>query len=216
MHCTNCGSYIPEGKRFCADCGTPVSDPEETRVARTQPGYPAHAAQPNSPARAVEPILPARGGESREIEHTIFVARPTALFIGIGYAAAAMGAILLTILLSMITSRVNIPWYVVIPVSLALFLIPAYYHLRRNMIEYTLTDSSIQIDRGLLSRTTRNVPLRTIQDVTVRSSIPQRILGYGNVVIDNASEQGGQIILHNIHDPRGHADLLLRELRRWR
>ncbi|HMF56365.1 MAG TPA: PH domain-containing protein [Pyrinomonadaceae bacterium] len=207
MTCTNCGSYIPAGKRFCADCGEPVVDPEETRLARTQSSTLARSNnQPDHLAPNLEP---------GEVERTIFVARPTALFVGIGYAAAAVGAILFTVLLSMIP-RLNIPWYVVIPLALALFLIPAYYHLRRNMIQYTLTDSSIQIDQGLLSRTTRNIPLRTIQDVVVQASIPQRIMGYGNIIIDNASEQGGEVMLHNIHDPRGHADLLLRELRRWR
>jgi uncharacterized membrane protein YdbT with pleckstrin-like domain len=84
------------------------------------------------------------------------------------------------------------------------------------MIRYTLTDTEIEIDQGLVARTTRNIPLRTIQDVTVRSTIPQRLLGYGNVIIDNASEQGGEIVLRNIQDPRHHRDLLLRELRRWR
>jgi hypothetical protein len=42
------------------------------------------------------------------------------------------------------------------------------------------------------------------------------VLGFGNLIIDNASEQGGTTILRNINDPRHHADLLLRELRRWR
>jgi hypothetical protein len=49
--------------------------------------------------------------------------------------------------------------------------------------------------------------------VTVSASIPQRILGFGDVVVDNASEIGGSTILHNINTPRHYADLLLRELR---
>ncbi len=203
MRCTNCGSYVPDGKRFCADCGAPVNDPEETRLARTNAGAVVSERGGN---------FPASNREAGEVEQTIFVARPTGLFVGMGYVAAAAGAILLTVLLSMVP---QIPWFVIIPLALALFLIPAYYHLRRNMIQYTLTDSSIQIDQGLLSRTTRNIPLRTIQDVVVQASIPQRMLGYGNIIIDNASEVGGEVVLQNIHDPRGHADMLLRELRRW-
>jgi uncharacterized membrane protein YdbT with pleckstrin-like domain len=156
-----------------------------------------------------------RAGEASEIERTIFTARPTMLFIKIGYVAAALGAILLTILLALLPF-LTIPWYVSLPLALALLLIPAYYHLRRNMVRYTLTDSKIMIDQGLMARTTRNIPLRNIQDVTVTATIPQRILGFGNLIIDNASEQGGTTILRNIDDPRHHADLLLRELRRWR
>jgi uncharacterized membrane protein YdbT with pleckstrin-like domain len=83
------------------------------------------------------------------------------------------------------------------------------------MIRYTLTDSKMEIDTGLIARTTRNIPLSKIQDVTVSASIPQRLLGFGDLIVDNASEMGGTIVLHNINKPRHYADLLLRELRRW-
>ena len=135
------------------------------------------------------------------------------LFIKIGYAAAVIGAILLTILLAMI-KFIDIPWFVSVPIALALLLIPAYYHLKRNMLRYTLTDSKIEIDYGLIARTTRNIPLAKIQDVTVSASILQRILGFGDVVVDNASELGGTTVLHNINNPRQYADQILRELRR--
>lgn len=133
------------------------------------------------------------------------------LFIKIGYVTAALSAILLTILLAMLPF---IAWYVALPIALALLLIPAYYHIKRNTVLYTLTDSKIEIDQGLIARTTRNIPLRNIQDVTVSTTIPQRLLGFGNLVIENASEVGGVTILKNINDPRKHADMLLRELRR--
>ena len=198
MHCTNCGSYIAPGTRFCAGCGAPAVDPEMTRLAGARAGG---ELKPND--------------ESGEIERTIFTARPTLLFIKIGYVAAALGAILLTILLALLPFW-TIPWYISLPLALALLLIPAYYHVRRNMVSYTLTDSKVMIDQGLVARTTRNIPLRNIQDVTVSATILQRLLGFGNLIIDNASEQGGTTILRNIDDPRQHADLLLRELRRWR
>ncbi len=67
----------------------------------------------------------------------------------------------------------------------------------------------------MIARTTRNILLTKIQDVTVTASIPQRLLGFGDVVIDNASEVGGTTVLHNINNPRHYADLILRELRRW-
>ncbi|HEX8653444.1 MAG TPA: PH domain-containing protein [Pyrinomonadaceae bacterium] len=205
MHCTNCGSYIAPGTRFCAGCGAPAIDPEMTRLA----GARAVGAGGGGSSDLK------RNDESSEIERTIFTARPTMLFIKIGYAAAALGAILLTILLALLPF-LTIPWYVSLPLALALLLIPAYYHVRRNMVSYTLTDSKVMIDQGLVARTTRNIPLRNIQDVTVSSSILQRLLGFGNLIIDNASEQGGTTILRNIDNPRHHADLLLRELRRWR
>ncbi|HEX8143424.1 MAG TPA: PH domain-containing protein [Pyrinomonadaceae bacterium] len=195
MHCTNCGTYIPAGARFCAGCGQTAIDPEMTRTAG-----------------AVASRALTREDASGDIERQIFTARPTLLFVKIGYVAAMLGAVLLTILLAYL----GVSALIAVPVALPLLLIPAFYHLKRNTIRYTLTDSKIEIDQGLIARTTRNIPLRTIQDVTVSATIPQRMLGYGNLIIDNASEQGGNVVLRNISDPRHHADLLLRELRRSR
>jgi uncharacterized membrane protein YdbT with pleckstrin-like domain len=110
---------------------------------------------------------------------------------------------------------ISAPWWIALPIALAVLLIPAFYHVKRNMVQYTLTNHKLEIDEGFIARTTRNLPLRNIQDVTVSSTIFQRLLGYGNVVIDNASELGGPTILHNVHNPRQYADLLLRELRRF-
>jgi uncharacterized membrane protein YdbT with pleckstrin-like domain len=146
-----------------------------------------------------------------ELEHTIFTVRPTMIFIKLGYALAVVGAVVLVFLFALI----NVPAYISIPLALALLLMPAYFHIKRNMIRYTLTDSKIEIDTGLVARTTRNIPLSKIQDVTVSASIPQRLLGFGDLIVDNASELGGTTVLHNISKPRHYADLLLRELRRW-
>ena len=192
MHCSNCGSYIPPGVRFCSNCGSPAVDAEATRIVRAQSNLPANL-------------------QNDDLEHTIFTVRPTMVFIKLGYALAVIAGIGLVILLGLIPA----PWFVSIPIALALLLIPGYYHLRRNMVRYTLTDSKIEIDTGLIARTTRNSPLSKIQDVTVSASIPQRLLGFGDVIVDNASEMGGTTVLHNITNPRQYADLLLRELRRW-
>jgi membrane protein YdbS with pleckstrin-like domain len=210
MHCTNCGTYIAPGQRYCAGCGAQAVDPEATRVARPQSGGLPQFNTPqfNAPRAVVRPGQ----DESNEIERTIFTTRPTLLFVKVGYGLAVLGAILLVILLAL----TPVPWWVSVPLGLALLLIPAYYHIKRNTVRYTLTDSKIEIDQGFISRTTRNIPLRNIQDVTVSASIPQRILGFGNLIIDNTSETGGSTVLRNINDPRHYADLLLRELRRWR
>jgi len=219
--CHNCGAQLTQGARFCAACGAPADTEqtryaadfasEETRVAAPRP----RAVQP-MPVEPLQPRMPARRYEATDgKEQVVFTVRPTLLFIKIGYALAALGAFALVALLAW-QPWVHVPVYVSVPLALALLLIPAYRHLVRNTIRYTLTDSKIEMDRGFVSRTTRNIPLRNIQDVTVTSTITQRILRFGDLVIDNASETGGTTVLHNIPDPRRHADILLRELRRWR
>lgn len=191
MTCS-CGAYVPPSVRFCSNCGAPASDPEATRIARLQ-------------SRALE------FGGDQDLEHTVFTVRPTMIFIKAGYVLAALAAITLVFLLAYI----GVPAWISIPIALALLLIPAYYHVRRNMIRYTVTDSKLQIDTGLVARTTKNIPLSKVQDVTVSATIPQRLMGFGNIIIDNASDVGGSIEMQNISNPRHYADLLLRELRRW-
>ena len=191
MTCTVCGAYVTPSVRFCSNCGAPV-DAEATRIARLQ-------------SRALENSI------DGDLEHTIFTVRPTMIFIKAGYALAVLGGIALVFLLATLT----VPASISIPLALALLLIPGYYHLRRNMVRYTVTDAKLQIDTGLIARTTRNIPLSKVQDVTVSASIPQRLMGFGDIIVDNASEIGGSTVMHNISKPRHYADLLLRELRRW-
>jgi len=192
MTCANCGAYVTPSVRFCSNCGAATADPDATRIARLQ-------------SRALE------FNGDQDLEHMIFTVRPTMIFIKAGYGLAVLAGIALVFLLA----AIGVPASISIPVALALLLIPAYYHIRRNMIRYTVTDSKLQIDTGLIARTTRNIPLSKVQDVTVSATIPQRRLGFGDIVVDNASEIGGSTVMHNISRPRHYADLLLRELRRW-
>ena len=191
MTCSGCGAYVTPSVRFCSNCGAPT-DNEATKIARLQ-------------ARALE------FNSDTDLEHTVFTVRPTMIFIKAGYAAAVVGGVALVFLLA----SIGVPASISIPLALALLLIPAFYHVRRNMVRYTVTDSKLQIDTGLIARTTRNIPLSKVQDVTVSASIPQRLLGFGDIIVDNASEFGGSTVMHNISSPRHYADLLLRELRRW-
>ena len=224
-NCQVCGTRLTSGARFCASCGAPT-DSEETRFA---PDFAGEETRVSSPARPrpvqplqvrplappPEPRPPAAPAAAAAEERTIFTVRPTLLFVKVGYALAALGAFLLIALLAW-QPWLTVSFFVSLPLALALFLFPAYKHLMRNTLRYTLTDSKIEIDQGFVSRTTRNLPLRNIQDVSVTTSIPQRLLRFGNVVVDNANEVGGSTVLRNIPDPRRHADLILREMRRWR
>ncbi|HEX8119377.1 MAG TPA: PH domain-containing protein [Pyrinomonadaceae bacterium] len=224
-NCHVCGTRLTDGARFCASCGAPAGS-EETRYAPDFAGEETRVAAPAKPRPVqpqpmqVRPLSPpperlGAGLPADDEERTVFTVGPTLLFVKVGYVLAALGAIALVALLAW-QRWVTVPYYVSIPLALALLLIPAYKHLMRNAVRYKLTDSKIEIDEGFVSRTTRNIPLKNIQDVSVTTSIPQRLLRFGNVVIDNASESGGHTVLRNIPDPRRHADQILRELRRWR
>src|SRR5216683_1619513 len=106
MHCSNCGSYIPPGVRFCSNCGTPAGDPEATRIARVQTGHPV------------------QNELNEDLEQVIFTVRPTMIFIKLGYALAVLAAFAVVLLLAWI----DVPALISVPLALALLLVPAYYH----------------------------------------------------------------------------------------
>ena len=193
MFCTNCGANNSDTAVFCQKCGRMLEAEEETRIAR-----------------------PAKIEHRTDDEQEIFSLSPTLMFVKIGYVAAAFGALLLVAVLFSFESLVSIkiPWWISVLLGLSMLLIPAFYHFRQKLVRYTMTDAKIEIDQGLISRTTRNVPLKTIQDVTVSATMTQRMLGFGDLIIDNASDEAGKIVLKNIDSPKKYADILLKQMRR--
>ena len=189
MYCERCGTQNSDNARFCQKCGNDLEGEQETRVAM-RPGQTASAAAD---------------------EKAIFSTSPTLLFVKIGYALAVIAAFALVAFVAAYITA--IPAWAAVVAGFLILLIPAYFHMRRKLIRYTLHESTIEIDSGLISRKTRNVPLGRIQDVTVASTFTQRLLGFGSVIIDNASEDGGKIILEDVNSPRKYADMLLQQIR---
>lgn len=184
MFCSKCGRENADDAVYCQKCGTQIGEEIETRIAK----------------RGIE-----EGGD----EQRIFSISPTLKFVMVGYMLAAIGAIFLVGLLAVF----NVSILYTIPLGLALLLIPAYHHFRQKMIRYTLTDAKVEIDEGFIFQKSRNVPLRSIQDVSVSSSIWQRMLGFGDLVIDNASEDNTKIVFKNINTPKKYADAVMKQMR---
>ncbi len=187
MFCINCGADNRDEAVYCQKCGNPLEADEETRIAKKVTD----------------------SDEKADEERQIFKISPTLVFVKIGYALAVMGAVLLVGILA----TLGVSAMISVPFGIALLLIPAFYQLKQKLVRYTLTDSKVEIDSGFIFQNTRNVPLRSIQDVSVTSSIPQRILGIGNLVIENANESDAKIILKNINSPKKYADALLKQMR---
>jgi uncharacterized membrane protein YdbT with pleckstrin-like domain len=68
--------------------------------------------------------------------------------------------------------------------------------LRWNGTSVTITDQRVILDRGVLSRSSKIVPIDRVQDVSTRQPILGRILGYGTVEIDAAGSQGAELLDH--------------------
>jgi uncharacterized membrane protein YdbT with pleckstrin-like domain len=208
MFCIKCGAKNSDEAVFCQKCGnkfeTPEADEEETQVARKPSGI---ARRPAADIEATDD----------DDEEKIFSIRPTLIFVKVGYALAVVAGLLLAAVLAMLGAFLSYPLLSsggVVLLGLSLLIIPAYYHLQQKMVRYTLTDSKVEIDEGLLNKTTRNVPLRIIQDVTVSANFTQRLLGFGNVEIENANESDEKVILRNINSPKEYAQILLKQMRK--
>ena len=187
VYCTQCGADNSVKAVYCRKCGAILEKEEETRIApRSRSAGPAIVTGRNESARNEDRY------ETGDHEAEIFSVSPTLLFVKLGYVAAAVAALLLVAVTAAFTS-IGSGWAVI--AGLLLFLIPGFYHIRQKLVRYTLTESKLEIDSGLISRRTTNVPIRRIQDVTVSMSIIQRMLGFGDLVIDNASDDGEKISL---------------------
>ena len=204
MYCSKCGTDNADDADYCKRCGASIGDEAETLVAKRNEGGTLRDDASIS-ARAV----PANSGDSESVK--IFSITPTVKFVMVGYAATVIAAFVLVALVSLFLPVVGTLPAVI--VGLALLLVPAFYHLRKKLVRYTLTDTMIEIDRGLISRTTQNIPLRRVQDVTVTAGVVQRMLGYGDIEIDNASETAGKVILDDIDSPKKYSELILRQMR---
>jgi len=204
MYCDKCGAENSESAKFCRKCGETISLPTPSFVEHEANGE----IETRVAARSVEPLSVSTETEERQI----FSITPTLLFVKVGYVIAAVVALLFVALMSILLGGISAVIWIVI--ALAFFLVPAFYHVKQRLTRYTLTETKIEIDSGLIARTTRNIPIRRIQDVTVTANVFQRLVGYGDLVIDNASEAGSTIILDNIDKPQEHADMLLKQMRR--
>jgi uncharacterized membrane protein YdbT with pleckstrin-like domain len=97
-------------------------------------------------------------------------------------------------------------WLIAIP--LVVFLIPIRMHLRRRLVSMRLHDYHLTMETGFFSRTRRTVDMAKIQDVTVRQSLGQRLLGVGDLMMESAGESG-RIAILNVDRPRQIADEII-------
>lgn len=143
------------------------------------------------------------------------VIRPSFKLVAVSYivtililVAAAWG------LYSYIGKEPN-PWHLL---ALLLLLIPLRKHIKARLVSLAIDSDHLTIESGLLSRARRTVDLAKVQDVTVRQTFTERLLGIGDLTLESAGEKSS-MSMDGIDSPRKVADLILarsRELTRLR
>lgn len=98
------------------------------------------------------------------------------------------------------------PWLMAIPCVCLIF--PIRMHVRRRMVTMRLHDNHLTIESGFFSHTRRTVDMAKIQDVTVKQSFGQRLLGVGDLMLESAGEAGA-MGMRNVDSPRAVADAII-------
>jgi membrane protein YdbS with pleckstrin-like domain len=186
VFCNKCGQPVPVGSRFCNGCGATMA---QTRA------------------------------DVAEAERDLFTIRPTMIFVYMWYALAIAIVIGAAVLMGILKSKEVISddmpaLYVIGGIGILAFIVPVYKHILRLREVYTLTNFKLEMRYGIIAKKIHNIPINKIQDVMVTSSVWQRFLNLGDIIIDSASDTG-KIHLDDIHHPHRYAEQILGELRRW-
>ena len=112
-----------------------------------------------------------------------------------------------------------IVWYLIISViSMLLAAILTIYYVR--YIEYSIEETEVIVKKGIINRTIKHVPFRTITNVSSRYGIFDRIFGIGTCEIETAGKSGQQTgpeeKIEGIRNFREVRDVVLEELRKFR
>ena len=70
-------------------------------------------------------------------------------------------------------------------------------------IRWELTTERLRVIQGLLSRSTEELELTRVRDVSYEQSLAQRALGIGTITVVATDTDTPRLVLHDIEDPEG-------------
>ncbi len=242
MFCHRCGNEIPDGSVYCNRCGAKMRTQDERlrKPSVTSPPprparrYPTLEQRPSArPVEESEEIFDDQVYHSRasarqhdrrnaqvddrapkevnqQGEGIIFRINPTFYPVLVAYIISIISSLLVGAVIAYLQGS----YWIVLAFSTVFFIPSIIRHIQLINIVYLLTDVKVEIISGFFSKSSRNIPLRHIQDVFVSETFKERVLGIGDIIIDTAAS-GSKMTLENIHDPRKYADLILNQLHRF-
>jgi len=232
MYCNRCGNLLTSESLFCNRCGSKVQNQSAPAPATRRP---AHLATPPPRPPRRSPVIPSSPDQDEEYEddyperyesgryeedyregfddqeQVIFSITPAFYEVAPSYVWAAVFSLIITAAVAL--AHVDFQYAVI--VAAVFFIPPILRHIRLKRTVYTLTNVKVEIQTGIFAKSTRNIPLRHIQDVTVTETLKERMIGIGDVLIDSAAVEG-KIKMNNIKSPRKYADMILDQLQNWR
>jgi len=129
-------------------------------------------------------------------------------------AVAYFFATLCTITIAILVYYLSAPFQVALIGAVVCFIPAILRHIQLVNTIYILTSTKIEIETGVFSKSSRNIPLRHVMDVLVSETFKERLIGIGDILIDTASSES-KMKLDNITEPRKYADMILDQLHNW-
>lgn len=235
MYCNHCGYKLPLGSRFCNRCGGNIQGKGPQQQVPNIPPPMTHPARRKVRFQSEDEVYEEDyedpeldeevddyeeafedEDEDEEKEKVVFSISPAIYGVASRYLFAITLSVIATALIALFAETLfsQVSFLMVLGIATVLMINPIYHHVQHNRTVYTLTTVKLEIQSGVFSKISRNIPLRHIQDVTVNQTLSERLLGIGDVVIDSAVMEG-TMPLSSIKNPRKYADLILNELQYW-
>ena len=85
--------------------------------------------------------------------------------------------------------------------------------IETHAIRWVLTTERLQVVRGLLSRSTEEVELTRVRDVSFEQSLAQRALGIGTVTVVGTDATAPTLVLHDVDEPEQVKELIRQAVR---
>ena len=88
--------------------------------------------------------------------------------------------------------------------------------IESHAIRWVLTNERLRVIRGILSRSTEEVELSRVRDVSLDQSLAQRALGIGTITIVGADATAPEVVIHDVEEPEQVKELIREAVREQR
>jgi uncharacterized membrane protein YdbT with pleckstrin-like domain/DNA-directed RNA polymerase subunit RPC12/RpoP len=148
-----------------------------------------------------------------EEEKDVFLISPAARAylwqMGLGLVLAILGVSLVAY---MYNARVQF-WWLGFLLVLAGFILGLWVWIQTKACSYRMTTQRLLVTRGLLAQRIDEVELFRVKDLVMNQSLPQRLLGYGSIMVVSNDSTNPELELLGIPKPREFKESIRNQVR---
>ena len=134
-------------------------------------------------------------------EHLVLVARQHWAVVFRPFLLTILGGLILLVVALLVPTRSELRVLVMLAIVILALIVLNLYYWRWRAREYVLTDQRVILNEGILGRLSRSIAVDRIQDLTTYQSLWGRTMGYGDIELESAGRDSGEV-LHKIPHPQ--------------